>query len=105
MTTAGDDLARPLRGIDRTNIILYCRHWHATTRFYRDDLELPVVHTTEWFVEFHLTGESYLSIADAPRRRHVRDGDMTAALDDAIDFLCELGPHRRSIGDPPAVQR
>lgn len=67
MTIDDDDLTHPLRGVDRTNTILYCRHWHATVGFYRDDLGLDVVHTTDWFVEFRLIGESYLSIADAAR--------------------------------------
>jgi len=51
--------------IKRTNTILYCRYWEATVRFYRDVLELTIHHQTEWLVEFHLTCESFLSIANA----------------------------------------
>jgi catechol 2,3-dioxygenase-like lactoylglutathione lyase family enzyme len=51
--------------IDRTNTILYCRHWQPTVDFYRDVLKLPVNHETAWLVEFRATEGSYLSIADA----------------------------------------
>lgn len=51
--------------IKQTNTILYCRNWEATVGFYRDILNLPVNHEKEWFVEFHLAGTSFLSIADA----------------------------------------
>ncbi|UCD89478.1 MAG: VOC family protein [Desulfobacterales bacterium] len=51
--------------IQRINTILYCRNWKATIRFYRDTLKFSVHHEREWFVEFHLTGSTYLSIADA----------------------------------------
>lgn len=36
-------------------------------RFYRDGLSLPVTHESEWFVEFHVAGMSYLSVADSAR--------------------------------------
>ena len=55
----------PICDIKRTNTILYCRCWEDTVRFYRDVLELPIHHQTKWLVEFHLPGDSYLSIANA----------------------------------------
>lgn len=51
----------------RTNTILYCRHWPETVAFYRDMLEFPVTHQTDWFVEFQVVPQSYLSIADESR--------------------------------------
>jgi len=51
--------------INRTNTIFYCRHWQPTVAFYRDLLKLSVSHETDWFVEFRLTGDSCLSVADA----------------------------------------
>lgn len=51
----------------RTNTILYCRHWLPTVVFYRDVLKLTVNHETDWMVEFRLSDNSYLSIADAKR--------------------------------------
>ena len=49
------------------NTILYCEHWKETIHFYRDILELPINHESDWFVEFKLTSDSYLSIAQAKR--------------------------------------
>ena len=46
------------------NIIFYCHEWNKTVGFYRDGLRLPVLFSTDWFVEFGLTGTSRLSIAD-----------------------------------------
>jgi catechol 2,3-dioxygenase-like lactoylglutathione lyase family enzyme len=51
----------------RTNTILYCRRWQATVAFYRDLPGLTIRHTTDWFVEFQVTGHSFVSIADAAR--------------------------------------
>lgn len=50
-----------------TNTILYCREWDQTVRFYRDRMGLPVLFSTDWFVEFRLSGTSNLSIADESR--------------------------------------
>ena len=57
----------------RTNTILYCRQWSATVVFYRDVLNLAVLHETDWFVEFRLSNESRLSVADA-RRTSIEPG-------------------------------
>jgi catechol 2,3-dioxygenase-like lactoylglutathione lyase family enzyme len=51
--------------IKHANTILYCRNWETTVGFYRDTLKFSVHHERDWFIEFHLTGSSYLSIADA----------------------------------------
>lgn len=53
--------------VQRTNTILYCRNWPATVSFYRDVLGLLVHHATDWIVEFQVTGDSFVSIADAAR--------------------------------------
>ena len=47
-----------------TNTILYCKEWDATVRFYRDGLQLPVLFSIDWFIEFGLTETSRLSIAN-----------------------------------------
>jgi len=51
--------------IKRTNTILYCQNWDAMVRFYRDVLNFVIHHQTDWFVEFQIVGNSYLSIANA----------------------------------------
>lgn len=54
-------------GPTTVNIILYCREWKKTVEFYRDQLQLPIIFTTDWFVEFGLNKMSRLSIADEER--------------------------------------
>ena len=51
------------------NTIVYCRHWQPTVEFYRDRLQLPVLFSTDWFVEFRLTATARLSVADERRAR------------------------------------
>ena len=53
--------------VRRTNTILYCRRWTETVQFYRDVLGLAGHWLSEWFVEFRLTADSFVSIADAAR--------------------------------------
>ena len=68
MTNAsGDDPATGPVAIERSNTILYCQHWQPTVRFYREKLGLPVVYSNDWFVEFRVTEESFLSVADSAR--------------------------------------
>lgn len=53
--------------LQRTNTILYCRHWIETINFYNEQMRLPVSFENEWFVEFQLTDSSFLSIANSAR--------------------------------------
>ncbi len=53
--------------IQRTNTILYCANWAEVVAFYRDQLVLPVAWQNEWLVEFQLTSDSFVSVADARR--------------------------------------
>lgn len=56
-----------LSNLITVNTILYCRQWPAMVNFYRDQLRLPVNFATDWFIEFYLTANSRLSIADENR--------------------------------------
>ena len=51
--------------IKRSNTILYCRNWEITVAFYRDVLKFVINHESDWFVEFQLSDNTYLSIANA----------------------------------------
>lgn len=53
--------------LTRANTILYCQNWEETVHFYRQLLCFPVAFENDWFVEFHLVGSNYLSIAQAAR--------------------------------------
>jgi catechol 2,3-dioxygenase-like lactoylglutathione lyase family enzyme len=46
------------------NTVLYCRKWGEMIRFYRDQLQLPVHFSNNWFMEFLLTPTARLSIAN-----------------------------------------
>ena len=50
--------------IKSANTILYCKKWEEMVAFYQTGLKLPITVSTEWFVEFKLTGTSRLSVAD-----------------------------------------
>lgn len=63
----GNQPRQPLFAVQRTNTILYCTQWAATVAFYRDQLGLPITHATDWFVEFQLGDQRYLSLADSAR--------------------------------------
>ena len=56
-----------LKELLRSNVIFYCRAWAETVAFYRERIGLPVAFENEWFVEFQLGDNSYLSIANAAR--------------------------------------
>lgn len=53
--------------IQRTNTILYCRRWAETVAFYRDSFGFRINYQNDWLVEFELTPDSFLSIADERR--------------------------------------
>ena len=53
--------------IKTANTIFYCTNWEETVKFYRDHLNLTVIFSTDWFVEFSLNSTSRLSIADEKR--------------------------------------
>ena len=50
--------------IKTSNTIIYCHKWHDTVAFYRDVLKLPITFSKEWFVEFQLTENARISVAN-----------------------------------------
>lgn len=83
----------------RINTILYCREWAAAVAFYRDVLGLAVHLETDWFVEFKVAGEAFLSIADEGRAsvKSAGGGGITLSFQvaDAVAWLGRL--QRRGI--------
>lgn len=49
------------------NTILYCRDFQKTVDFYQNVLGLKINFVKDWFVEFMVTNDGYLSIADASK--------------------------------------
>ena len=87
------------------NTILYCSHWDATVRFYRDGLDLPILFSTDWFMEFQLSPHARLSLADDTRAsiKCAGGAGLTIALEvEDIDVVWELVT-RRGLG-PTAIR-
>jgi len=57
------------------NTILYCRDFDKALDFYQNVLNLKINFKTDWFVEFHLTKNGYLSIADGIRKTTISLGN------------------------------
>lgn len=53
--------------IKAVNTILYCKKWEETVAFYRDGLNLRILSSTNWFVEFKLNESARLSVANESR--------------------------------------
>lgn len=53
--------------VQRSNTILYCDRWSKTVEFYKEHFRFPITHQTDWFVEFQITPNSFLSIANEIR--------------------------------------
>lgn len=60
-------LGRHIMIIQRTNTILYCRKWAETLAFYRDLFQFEISHQSDWFIEFQIAPNAYLSIANENR--------------------------------------
>jgi catechol-2,3-dioxygenase len=60
--------------IKAANTILYCRNWRETVAFYRDGIQLLVLSSNDWFVEFKLNEAARLSVANEARAT-VKSGD------------------------------
>ncbi|RJQ65905.1 MAG: VOC family protein [Desulfobacteraceae bacterium] len=81
-----------------TNTILYCRNWQATVRFYREVLGLAVHHALDWFVEFQVTPDSFISVADAARATIAGAQGQGLTLAWQVDELDALHRHLMEAG-------
>lgn len=61
------DPAATVLPIRSMNIVLYCRHYAQTLQFYEHVLGLPRSFANDWFVEFEVAREAFLSVADQRR--------------------------------------
>jgi predicted enzyme related to lactoylglutathione lyase len=73
--------------IKSTNTILYCTNWEVTVAFYRTGLKLPVLSSTEWFVEFKLNESSRVSVADEARTSVKSGGGKGLTLSLQVDDI------------------
>lgn len=87
--------------INRINTILYCSRWEETVQFYRDGIQLPVLLEKTWFVEFQLTENGCLSVADAARTSVGSAGGEGITLSWQVDDIDAV--HARLVSDGIAV--
>ncbi len=76
------------------NIILYCKKWHDTVAFYRDQLKLPILFSAKWFVEFGLNKTTRISVADDNRSSIKSCDGMGVTLALEVD---DIEPVRNSL--------
>jgi len=69
------------------NTILYCRQWRETVAFYRDGLRLPVLFSNDWFVEFSVSGDTRISVANDARAKVKSSGGAGITLSMETDNL------------------
>ena len=83
MTSPADEWASPMRAM---NTVLYCRHFEQTLAFYGEVLRLPRSFANDWFVEFKVAREAFLSVADERRASidsaHGKGLTLTFKVDD-----------------------
>jgi catechol 2,3-dioxygenase-like lactoylglutathione lyase family enzyme len=75
--------------VETFNTILYCTHWSENVAFYRDVLNFPILGTTDWLVEFAVSGQARLSVADAERTSMQSAGGAGITLTFKVDDLPE----------------
>jgi catechol 2,3-dioxygenase-like lactoylglutathione lyase family enzyme len=91
--------------VSRANTILYARGWKAAVAFYRDRLGLEIAFENDWFVEFRLTPNAFLSVADQSRTTMTSGDGKGITLSFRIDDL--KAAHRAFIKDgltPTAIR-
>ena len=88
-----------------TNTILYCKEWEKTVAFYRDQLKLPIIFSTEWFVEFRLNAMSRLSIANEKRSSIKGCGGRGVTITLEVDDIETARERAQEIGMKPTRLR
>ena len=89
-----------------TNTILYCKKWEDTVRFYRDSLNLSVIFSTDWFVEFRTSTSSRLSVADETRSSITSSNGKGITLSLEVEDIDTTWERVNKAGlDPTAIKR
>ena len=84
-----------------TNTILYCKEWEKTVGFYRDQLGLPIIFSTDFFVEFRLNAMSRLSIANEKRSSIKSCGGMGITITLEVDDIEAVRGYVEKVGLKP----
>jgi catechol 2,3-dioxygenase-like lactoylglutathione lyase family enzyme len=83
------------------NTILYCRAWPDTVDFYRRVLGLTATYSTDWFVEFRITHDAFVSVADASRATIEAGGGRGLTVSIRVDDLAGVRSRIESRGGTP----
>jgi catechol 2,3-dioxygenase-like lactoylglutathione lyase family enzyme len=84
-----------------TNTILYCKEWEKTVGFYRDQLGLPIIFSTDFFVEFCLNAMSRLSIANEKRSSIKGCGGRGITITLEVDDIEAVREYVKKVGLKP----
>lgn len=87
------------------NTILYCKKWKETVEFYMNLLKLPVLFSTDWFVEFGLNAMSRLSIADEKRSTVKGCSGMGVTIALEVEDIEVVRKHAEKVGMKPTQLR
>ena len=88
-----------------TNTILYCKEWKKTVGFYRDQLKLPIIFVSDWFLEFRLNAMSRLSIADEKRSSIKSCGGKGVTVSLEVDDIEAVREYAERVGMKPTELR
>ncbi len=88
-----------------TNTILYCKEWKKTVGFYRDQLKLPIIFVSDWFLEFRLNAMSRLSIADEKRSSIKSRGGKGVTVSLEVDDIEAVREYAEKVGMEPTELR
>ncbi len=66
--------------IQRTNTVIYCDKWESAKHFYEVVLQLPIAMETEWFAEFSLGNQAYVSLIDTAHTQHASSNGVGMLL-------------------------
>lgn len=91
--------------VTRTNTILYCRNWQATVEFYKATLELTPTVQKKWFLEFRVSKEAYLSVADEGRTSVKAAGGAGITISFRVEDAEELREELIAKGAEPGKMR
>lgn len=83
------------------NIILYCKKYGETLRFYRDMLGLPVSADMGWLTEFRASENSFITVADEARSSVKSAGGLGITITLKVNDADEAGKNMRAAGMSP----
>lgn len=80
------------------NTIVYCCCWQETVFFYRNRLGFPVTFENDWFVEFKVTAQVRISIANEQRATIKSSGGQGLTLAFQVDKADETWQNLKAQG-------